>query len=80
LTGKRILGFGMGTGLGGGIGQKRGMKVRASVKKLCEGCQSVKRKGRVYIIWYVGFLWVRETVDACGDGGWVMGRRHADCH
>ncbi|RPB11403.1 hypothetical protein P167DRAFT_536824 [Morchella conica CCBAS932] len=30
--------------------QKRGMKVRSSVKKLCEGCKSVRRKGRVYII------------------------------
>ncbi|KAI5803782.1 putative 60S L36 ribosomal protein, mitochondrial precursor [Geopyxis carbonaria] len=28
----------------------RGMKVRASVKKLCDGCMSVRRKGRVYII------------------------------
>lgn len=25
--------------------QVRGMKVRSSVKKLCEGCKSVKRKG-----------------------------------
>ncbi|KAF8541675.1 ribosomal protein L36-domain-containing protein [Trichophaea hybrida] len=30
--------------------QMRGMKVRASVKKLCDGCMSVRRKGRVYII------------------------------
>ncbi|KAF9578951.1 hypothetical protein BGW38_005000 [Lunasporangiospora selenospora] len=28
----------------------RGMKVRASVKKICEGCSSVKRRGRVFII------------------------------
>ncbi|CAL1695737.1 unnamed protein product [Somion occarium] len=28
----------------------RGMKVRASVKRLCEGCSVVKRKGRIYII------------------------------
>lgn len=29
----------------------RGMKVRSSVKKLCDGCKSVKRKGGVvYII------------------------------
>jgi len=28
----------------------RGMKVRSSVKKLCEGCKSVRRKGYVYII------------------------------
>ncbi|KAH7563434.1 hypothetical protein BM1_00481 [Bipolaris maydis] len=35
-----------------GLGQTRGMKVRSSVKKLCEGCKSVRRKkGRyVYII------------------------------
>ncbi|KAH8594694.1 ribosomal protein L36-domain-containing protein [Bisporella sp. PMI_857] len=38
------------------IGQIRGMKVRSSVKKLCEGCKSVRRKGgkkgpsSVYII------------------------------
>ncbi|KAF2230310.1 hypothetical protein EV356DRAFT_344941 [Viridothelium virens] len=31
-------------------GQARGMKVRSSVKKLCESCKSVRRKGRVYII------------------------------
>ncbi|PBP16790.1 hypothetical protein BUE80_DR012477 [Diplocarpon rosae] len=37
-------------------GQVRGMKVRSSVKKLCEGCKSVRRKGgktgkgHVYII------------------------------
>ncbi|KAF2007473.1 hypothetical protein P154DRAFT_517184 [Amniculicola lignicola CBS 123094] len=33
-------------------GQTRGMKVRSSVKKLCDGCKSVRRKkGRyVYII------------------------------
>ncbi|KAA8913046.1 ribosomal protein L36-domain-containing protein [Sphaerosporella brunnea] len=30
--------------------QMRGMKVRASVKKLCDGCMSVRRKGRLYII------------------------------
>jgi len=41
-----------------GTGQQvRGMKVRSSVKKLCEGCKSVRRKrrgkhgkGYVYII------------------------------
>ncbi|KAK0113342.1 hypothetical protein ONS96_014206 [Cadophora gregata f. sp. sojae] len=39
-----------------GQGQVRGMKVRSSVKKLCEGCKSVRRKGgktgkgHVYII------------------------------
>ena len=31
-------------------GQARGMKVRSSVKKLCDGCKSVRRKGYVYII------------------------------
>jgi len=36
--------------------QIRGMKVRSSVKKMCEGCKSVRRKGgksgkgHVYII------------------------------
>ncbi|OBT60392.1 hypothetical protein VE03_10077 [Pseudogymnoascus sp. 23342-1-I1] len=39
-----------------GMEQVRGMKVRSSVKKLCEGCKSVRRKGgkkgkgHVYII------------------------------
>ncbi|KAF9974505.1 hypothetical protein BGZ73_002063 [Actinomortierella ambigua] len=33
-----------------GLGATRGMKVRASVKKICEGCSSVKRRGRVFII------------------------------
>ncbi|KAI0076081.1 hypothetical protein K474DRAFT_1708484 [Panus rudis PR-1116 ss-1] len=28
----------------------RGMKVRASVKRMCEGCSVVRRKGRIYII------------------------------
>ncbi|KAI5808568.1 ribosomal protein L36 [Peziza echinospora] len=32
------------------VGQVRGMKVRSSVKKLCDGCKSVRRKGYVYII------------------------------
>ncbi|KAG0200247.1 hypothetical protein BGX33_011128 [Mortierella sp. NVP41] len=32
------------------FGATRGMKVRASVKKICEGCSSVKRRGRVFII------------------------------
>ncbi|KAG4031242.1 hypothetical protein MFRU_009g00330 [Monilinia fructicola] len=41
---------------GKGADQVRGMKVRSSVKKLCEGCKSVRRKGgksgkgHVYII------------------------------
>ncbi|KAF4605193.1 hypothetical protein EYR40_003976 [Pleurotus pulmonarius] len=28
----------------------RGMKVRSSVKVMCEGCHVVKRKGRVYVV------------------------------
>ncbi|KAH9818065.1 ribosomal protein L36-domain-containing protein, partial [Melampsora americana] len=28
----------------------RGMKVRSSVKRICDGCSVVKRKGRVYVI------------------------------
>lgn len=28
----------------------RGMKVRSSVKVMCEGCSVVKRKGRVYVV------------------------------
>ncbi|KIY52695.1 hypothetical protein FISHEDRAFT_34654 [Fistulina hepatica ATCC 64428] len=28
----------------------RGMKVRTSIKRLCEHCQIVKRKGRLYVI------------------------------
>ncbi|CAH7676111.1 ribosomal protein L36-domain-containing protein [Phakopsora pachyrhizi] len=28
----------------------RGMKVRSSVKRMCDGCSIVKRKGRVYVI------------------------------
>ena len=32
------------------LGATRGMKVRASVKKICEGCSSVKRRGKVFII------------------------------
>ena len=27
------------------------MKVRPSVKKICEKCKIIKRKGRVMIIW-----------------------------
>ncbi|WVR03302.1 50S ribosomal protein L36 [Kwoniella sp. DSM 27419] len=30
--------------------QIRGMKVRSSVKKFCDGCSVVKRKGRIYVI------------------------------
>lgn len=26
------------------------MKVRASVKKMCKDCQTVKRKGKLYVI------------------------------
>ncbi|KAF2771127.1 hypothetical protein EJ03DRAFT_325923 [Teratosphaeria nubilosa] len=29
--------------------QARGMKVRSSVKKLCDGCKSVRRKGGKYV-------------------------------
>ncbi|KAL1643135.1 hypothetical protein SLS58_005104 [Diplodia intermedia] len=29
--------------------QVRGMKVRSSVKKLCDGCKSVRRKGKRYV-------------------------------
>lgn len=28
----------------------RGMKVRSSVKRMCEGCAVVIRKGRVYVV------------------------------
>lgn len=28
----------------------RTMKVRAAVKKLCDGCSIVRRKGRVYVV------------------------------
>ncbi|KAI0726168.1 ribosomal protein L36-domain-containing protein [Fomitopsis betulina] len=28
----------------------RGMKVRSSVKRICDGCSVVRRKGRIYII------------------------------
>jgi len=56
-----LLGLGMQKeGLRGGLvkagEQIRGMKVRSSVKKMCEGCKSVRRKGgksgkgHVYII------------------------------
>ncbi|KAG9234655.1 ribosomal protein L36-domain-containing protein [Amylocarpus encephaloides] len=43
-------------GVNRSLEQVRGMKVRSSVKKLCEGCKSVRRKGgkkgkgHVYII------------------------------
>ncbi|RLS59106.1 MAG: 50S ribosomal protein L36 [Planctomycetota bacterium] len=26
------------------------MKVRASIKRICEGCKFVRRKGRAYVI------------------------------
>ncbi|EKD21818.1 ribosomal protein L36 [Drepanopeziza brunnea f. sp. 'multigermtubi' MB_m1] len=59
-----VMGREMGVGAGaggkvagmGGLEQVRGMKVRSSVKKLCGGCKSVRRKGgksgkgHVYII------------------------------
>ncbi|ESK86642.1 ribosomal protein l36 containing protein [Moniliophthora roreri MCA 2997] len=28
----------------------RGMKVRSSVKPMCDGCSVVRRKGRVYVV------------------------------
>ncbi|KAF8078644.1 ribosomal protein L36-domain-containing protein [Lyophyllum atratum] len=28
----------------------RGMKVRSSVKVMCDGCSVVRRKGRVYVV------------------------------
>jgi len=31
------------------VGQTRGMKVRSSVKKLCDGCKSVRRKKGKYV-------------------------------
>ncbi|PNS14205.1 54S ribosomal protein RTC6, mitochondrial [Sphaceloma murrayae] len=31
------------------IASTRGMKVRSSVKKLCDGCKSVRRKGGKYV-------------------------------
>ncbi|KAE9971418.1 hypothetical protein EG328_005564 [Venturia inaequalis] len=31
------------------VEQARGMKVRSSVKKLCDGCKSVRRKGGKYV-------------------------------
>ncbi|WVQ93880.1 50S ribosomal protein L36 [Kwoniella sp. CBS 9459] len=35
---------------GPGMIQVRGMKVRSSVKRFCDGCSVVRRKGRIYII------------------------------
>ena len=32
------------------VGAERGMKVRSAVKKYCEGCSIVKRKGTVFVI------------------------------
>ncbi|WWC67036.1 mitochondrial 54S ribosomal protein bL36m [Kwoniella pini CBS 10737] len=32
------------------IMQVRGMKVRSSVKRFCDGCSIVRRKGRIYVI------------------------------
>ncbi|KAK8237747.1 ribosomal protein L36-domain-containing protein [Phyllosticta capitalensis] len=34
---------------GGVLEQARGMKVRSSVKKMCDGCKSVRRKGGRYV-------------------------------
>jgi ribosomal protein L36 len=33
-----------------GIQQTRGMKVRSSVKKFCDGCSVVRRKGYLYVV------------------------------
>jgi ribosomal protein L36 len=51
----------------------RGMKTRSSVKRLCDACKPVRRKNRVYIIWYVGAktpsfvsymaMWKSEVMD-----------------
>ncbi|TIB48313.1 hypothetical protein E3P79_01382 [Wallemia ichthyophaga] len=30
--------------------QQQGMKVRSSVKKMCDGCSIVRRKARLYVI------------------------------
>ncbi|KAI5481173.1 putative 50S ribosomal protein l36 [Pseudohyphozyma bogoriensis] len=35
---------------GGGVEQVRGMKVRSSVKKFCDGCSIVKREGTIFVI------------------------------
>ncbi|KAL9934188.1 hypothetical protein V8E36_006644 [Tilletia maclaganii] len=35
---------------GGGPPPARGMKVRSSVKKFCDGCSVVRRKGRLYVM------------------------------
>ncbi|KAJ8640546.1 hypothetical protein MRB53_017240 [Persea americana] len=32
------------------VTEARAMKVRSSVKKLCEFCRTVKRRGRVYVL------------------------------
>ncbi|KAJ9098665.1 hypothetical protein QFC21_004313 [Naganishia friedmannii] len=37
-------------GVLGGIQQTRGMKVRSSVKKFCDGCSVVRRKGYLYVV------------------------------
>ncbi|KAI8052546.1 ribosomal protein L36-domain-containing protein [Syncephalis plumigaleata] len=34
----------------GMLGQIRGMKVRASIKKRCDGCSIVRRRGRRFVI------------------------------
>ncbi|KAF2643011.1 hypothetical protein P280DRAFT_467116 [Massarina eburnea CBS 473.64] len=48
----RVNGLRLGNGTGvkvQGQGQVRGMKVRSSVKKLCDGCKSVRRKKGKYV-------------------------------
>ncbi|WVO23680.1 50S ribosomal protein L36 [Cryptococcus decagattii] len=49
LASRPILGS-QATNVGRGISQVRGMKVRSSVKKFCDGCLVVRRKGRIYVI------------------------------
>jgi ribosomal protein L36 len=44
----------------------RGMKTRSSVKRLCDACKPVRRKNRVYIIWYVR----SQIYCLCSHGPW----------
>ncbi|KAI9593785.1 ribosomal protein L36-domain-containing protein [Syncephalis fuscata] len=38
------------TSVFGALSQVRGMKVRASIKKRCDGCSIVRRRGRRFVI------------------------------
>jgi large subunit ribosomal protein L36 len=53
--------------------QIRGMKVRSSVKKLCDGCKSVRRKGGkyVYIICSKNPKHKQRYVTACTFCDWA---------